>query len=255
MSYVDLHLHLLPGVDDGATDLDQSLSHARRMVRDGVTEATVTPHLGPIWPLEAADIAEHVDDLQWALDAEGIPLRLHAGAEVHARRAARLDDAELDLVAQGPPGARWILFEVPFAGIDEEFAAACAELRARGFGVVIAHPERAAGLLAGGLRLLRPALSAGAVLQVNVCSLLGRQGPEAQDAAERLLRRGLAYVLASDGHPAGRTHTLAAGLGAAMDAGLTWVQSQRLLRDNPRFLLRHGLPAGPAAAPAALERR
>ena len=254
MSYVDLHLHLLPGVDDGARDLAQSLEHAERMVRDGVREATVTPHVGPIWPLAVAAIAARTAQLQRAIDERGLDLTLHAGAEIHARHAGRLADAELDLVAQGPPGARWILFEVPFEGIDTAFAGACAELRARGFGVVIAHPERAAGLLDGGLRLLEPALGAGAALQVNVCSLLGRHGAEAQRAGEWLLRRGLARVLASDGHPAGRRQTLADGVTAATAAGLSAAQARRLVDANPRLLLRRGLPAG-ANRPLARRRR
>jgi protein-tyrosine phosphatase len=250
MSHVDLHLHLLPGVDDGAPHIEAALEHAERMVRDGVDEAVATPHVGPIWPVDVGELHDRTDAVRAALAAAGVPLRLHAGAELHHSVPANLTDAELDLVAQGPPGARWVLLEIPFGGIDTAFAATCAELRARGFGVLIAHPERARGFLTGGLRLLRPALQAGALLQVNACSLRGDHGEEARDAAERLLRRGLAYVVASDGHPGTRMHTLALGADEARRAGLTWVQARRLTHDNPRFLLRHGIPAGVPARPA-----
>src|SRR5206468_1900720 len=122
MSYVDLHLHLLPGVDDGARDERESLDHAARMVKAGVREALVTPHVGhPTYPLDVATIPAHTAALQAALDGAGIALCLHAGGEIHPDAAASLGAAELRVLAQGPPGARWVLAEVPFAGVDEAF--------------------------------------------------------------------------------------------------------------------------------------
>jgi protein-tyrosine phosphatase len=252
---VDLHLHLLPGLDDGAPDEATALAHARRMVADGIHAATVTPHVGsPFFDVDPLAVAEHTAALQAALDREGLALELHAGGEVHPAGAADLTATQLGAIAHGPTGARWVLAEVPFAGIDEPFLDGLRAIAGRGFGVVIAHPERAAGLLSdGGLERLRPALNAGAVLQVNACSLMGRQGPEAQDAAHRLVRCGLAYVIASDGHPGHRDHTLADGEAAARAAGASAVHAAQLTRANPSFLLRHGLPAGrPAQHPAAI---
>ena len=210
MYHVDLHLHLLPGVDDGPPDEAASLVHAERLAREGVREATVTPHVGhPDYPLDVVTIAERTRALQAAIDAEGIDLLLHPGGEIHPLGASALAPDDLDLIAHGPRGARWVLFEVPFAGIDAEWLAACRHIREAGFGLLIAHPERAGGFLTGGHELLRPELSAGALLQVNVCSLLGRHGPEAPEGAARLLRDGHAYVLASDGHgsPIARTRS------------------------------------------------
>jgi protein-tyrosine phosphatase len=247
MSHVDLHLHLLPGVDDGARTERESLEHAARMERDGVREAVCTPHIGhPAFPVAIGEIAARTAELQTALRRAGIGVRLHAGGEIHPDVAASLSAAELRLIAQGPPGSRWVLAEVPFTGIDEGFLEGCRSIRRQGFGIVIAHPERAAGLLDGGLTMLRDELRAGAVLQVNVCSLLGRNGDEARRAAERLIRARLAYVLASDGHPGTREDTLAAGVAAAQAAGASAVQAWQLTESNPRFLLRHGLPVGPA---------
>ena len=83
---------------------------------------------------------------------------------------------------------------------------------ARGFGLVIAHPERARGLFSdGGWQLLRGLVAEGALLQINVCSLLGNNGLEAQEAAVGLLRSGYAFTLASDAHPGTRDHTAALG--------------------------------------------
>jgi protein-tyrosine phosphatase len=247
----DLHLHLLPGIDDGSPDEATAVAHAARMTAAGVAEATVTPHVGsPYFGVDLHEIPERTAALQRALDAEGIDLRLHAGGEVHPDGAADLTAAELEVIAHGPPGARWVLAEVPFAGVDEAFVDGLAAIRGHGFGVVIAHPERAAGLLEGGLALLRPALRDGAVLQVNACSLLGRQGAEARDAARRLVRARLAYVIASDGHPGHRDHTLADGEAPAMAAGASRAQVLQLTQANPRFLLRHGLPHADEPVPA-----
>lgn len=244
MAYTDLHLHLLPGVDDGAPDVQTALDHARKLVADGIAEATVTPHIGnPMWDVDPLDVPRRTVALQDRLDVERIPLRLHAAGEIHARVAATLTRAELDAISVGPPDGRWVLVESPFAGIDEAFLDGCRAVRGHGYGVVIAHPERSLGFLGDGLARLGRELAAGAVLQVNTCSLLGHHGPEAQEGARRLVRSGLAYVIASDGHPGTRAHTVADGHAAAVAAGASPGRAKRLTRTNPRFLLRHGVVA------------
>jgi protein-tyrosine phosphatase len=252
MSYVDLHLHLLPGVDDGAQDEPDALAYARRLAQEGVREVAVSPHISPSWALEVASIPARVAALQGLIDAANLGVRLHAGGELHPTMAAGLSDAELDVIAHGPPGSRWVLLEAPFAGIGEHFVGVCDGLRARGYGLVIAHPERAGNLLDdGGLRLLRDQLTAGAVLQVNVCSLLGNHGLAVQETAVHLLRQGLAYAIASDAHPGTRDHTLRLGLELALRAGASSVQAWHLTQANPRFLLRMGIPQAPSPATAA----
>jgi protein-tyrosine phosphatase len=233
MDAVDLHLHLLPAIDDGAADLDAALAHARRMTAAGVTEATVTPHVAPVYDVDVFSIPHRTAALQSALFAAGVELRLHPGGEVHPDRALGLSDDELDVVAHGPSGARWVLLEAPFAGIGRAFLEVCEGLRARGLGALVAHPERSAH----GLELLGP----NAVLQVNVDSLLGHHGPRAQRTAATLVRSGRAYVLGSDGHPGTREQTLGDGVRAAVGLGVPAEQARRLVADNPRFLLKHGL--------------
>lgn len=245
MFHVDLHLHLLPGVDDGARDLSQSLEFSRRLVSDGVREVTATPHVGAGFGYDPLSIPARVAALQEAIDAEGIGLHVRAGGEIRPAGAARLSDAELAVIAHGPRGSRWVLCEVPFAGIDERFLGVCRDLRGRGYAVLIAHPERAAGLMDGGLRLLAPEIEAGALLQINVCSLLGNHGAVARDAAVALVREGRAFVLGSDAHPGSREHTLGLGFGLARRAGASSLQAWRLTQGNPRFLLEHGIPRCP----------
>ena len=207
MSYVDLHCHLLPGVDDGARSWEDSLAYAKRMRQEGVRDVLVTPHVNRIWALDPLSIPERVAELDDRLRRAGARLRLHAGAEVAHHRVADLATRELKALAVGPADAPWVLLEAPFEGVDDGFLRAACELRARRLGLVIAHPERSPDIATGGLERLRPLLAEGAVLQVNVCSLLGNHGLAAQEAAVRLLRSGLAYVLSSDAHPGTRDHT------------------------------------------------
>jgi protein-tyrosine phosphatase len=244
MSHVDLHLHLLPGIDDGPADEAGSLEHAERLVRGGVREVTATPHIGhPDYPIDLTSLAGRARELQAAVDAAGLDLRVRPGGELFSGAATGYSPAELDLIAQGPPGARWVLAEVPFAGIDDGFLAGVRHIREAGFGVLIAHPERAAGFLEDGQERLRPELTAGALLQVNLCSLLGRHGPEAREAGVRLVRDGRAYVVASDGHGTHRTHTLGDAPAALRFAGVSPLRAAQLTGANPRFLLRCGIPA------------
>jgi protein-tyrosine phosphatase len=248
LAYIDIHLHLLPGVDDGARSLDDALRHARRLATDGIHEVLVTPHVGHPWfDVDVQSLPERTSDLQRAIDREGIALQLHAGGELHPTRAAELPADDLELVAQGPPGSRWVLLEVPFAGLDERFLETAAAVQARGYGLVIAHPERAVGVLREGMILLCRLLESGVVLQVNVCSLLGLHGPEAREAGEYLLRTRVAYLIASDGHPGAREHTVRLGFDLARRAGVSALQARRLTQSNPRFLLEHGMPRLPLA--------
>ena len=246
MSYADLHCHLLPGVDDGAATLADALAHARRLDRAGVRDVACTPHVkADAFPgVDIHSLGERVRHLQHAIDAEGLDVRLHPGGEVAHPDALALAREELALVAQGPPLARWILLECPFAGLDEEFSAAAQRLARLGYGVVLAHPERSAGVLAGQRRERLDALvAAGAVLQVNVCSLRGNHGGRVKEAATALVRAGAAFCLASDAHPGKRDHTLQLGFRVLVRSGASPAQAWRLTRANPRFLLERGVPA------------
>jgi protein-tyrosine phosphatase len=242
VSYVDLHLHLLPGIDDGAKTMEETLRHARRLHAEGVRDVACTPHIKrahfPRVPLE--DLAPLREDVQDEIDRAGLSVRVHGGGELAHDDALALAPEQLELVAQGPPGARWLLLECPFAGLEDDFEAAAERLWDLGYGVLLAHPERAAG----GHERLPGLLERGALLQVNVSSLLGNHGLDAQEMAVDLVRNGRAYCLASDGHPGTREHTQQLGFHLLIRAGASSVQAYRLTQSNPRFLLLQGLSAG-----------
>jgi protein-tyrosine phosphatase len=235
-------------MDDGARTEDESLRYARRLAAEGVREIVATPHVHRNVALDVHEIGPRVQALQRAIDAERLGVRVHTGGEVHPNRVSALTEAELELVAQGPPGKRWVLLEAPFEGLDSSFSECARELRARGYGILIAHPERAHGVLDDDARRLMDEMGAGSLLQVNVCSLLGQHGLLIQETAVEVLRRGLAFVLASDAHPGTRGHTLRLGFELAVQAGGSSVQAWRLTQANPRTLLRSGITT-PAWAP------
>jgi protein-tyrosine phosphatase len=239
MSYTDLHLHLLPGIDDGARTTSDALRHAGRLAAEGVRDVACTPHVKrAMFPRVCLDeLAERRAALQAAIDGAGLGLRLHPGGELAHEDALALAPEELAQIAQGPRGARWLLLECPFEGFDAAFEAAAARLARLGYGLLLAHPERAGG----GHERLWPLLAAGARAQVNVCSLLGDNGPGAQELAALLVYGGHAHCLASDGHPGTREHTLRTGHDALVRAGANHMQARRLTESNPRALLREGL--------------
>jgi protein-tyrosine phosphatase len=239
----ELHCHLLPGVDDGARDLDDSLAMAEVAEADGTATIVVTPHVRSDFVTDTVLVAEAFAELAARVARAGIGIELHRGGELGHELVGRLTQLELETIAVGPPGRRWLLVEAPFEGLDEEFGLATAELRARGFGVVIAHPERAAGLLSTEARELGRELDAGSRLQVNHWSLVGAHGAEAEAAALELLARGLVDALASDAHPGWRRPTLSVGIAAAIAAGASPRAAAALVDERPAALVREGLPA------------
>ena len=247
MSYVDLHCHVLPGVDDGAATMEVTLAHARRLEAAGVRDVACTPHVKrDEFPRVDIHRLERLrDEAQRLIDGRGIDVRLHGGGELAHDDALLLAPDELELIAQGPRGARWLLLECPFEGVGDDFIAAADRLWGLGYDLLLAHPERAAPVPGGESRVLR-LVDRGALLQVNATSLLGRHGPRARAVAERLLGDGMVWCLASDGHPGTRDDTLDRGYEALVRGGASERLAALLTRDNPRLLLEQG------AAPLSL---
>ncbi|HWF56681.1 MAG TPA: CpsB/CapC family capsule biosynthesis tyrosine phosphatase [Solirubrobacteraceae bacterium] len=199
MGFAELHFHLLPGVDDGPRTLAESLALAAAAVADGTELVVTTPHIRRGMLEEPREVAERVAELTGQLRREGIPLAVRAGGELSFEMVAKLSDAQLNAIAHGPPIGRWVLLESPFTGRDESFTLAADELRARGFAVVLAHPERTTPD-AVSMTGLRHELRAGSALQLNAWSVTGRYGEDVRDRALALLRSSATAAIASDAH-------------------------------------------------------
>ena len=250
MNRNDLHMHVLPGVDDGPADLNEALSLASDAVADGTRAAVATPHIRPGYVTDVSELPVRVAELQLALTRERIPLELRVGGELSHGMVERLSQDALETIAQGAPGARWILLEAPFFGFGPAFHDAAGELRERGFGVVIAHPERSARL-GEDLASLRHEILYGSALQVNVWSIAGRHGEESRDIALRLVHEGLASVLASDAHADWRRPLLSRAIADLEHAGVDKMTARALAVTGPRRLLEAGLRSRRVAVPAA----
>ena len=238
MGFTDLHCHLLPGVDDGPATMEESLDYAMTAVAAGTMRIVATPHVERV---DVHELPDRVHELRAALSDERVPLAVECGGELKPRSVFSLDQEELEVIAHGPPGRRWLLYEVPFRGVDELFLEGARELTQRGFALVCAHPERSQGLLSGGLSALAPVLEAGAVVAANVAPLAGDEGPERHAAALHVLRRGLASVLATDAHPPRRPFTLADGEYAVEAATGRHDLAELLTAIAPARLLDHGV--------------
>lgn len=236
----EIHFHILPGVDDGPATMEDSLELARLAVRDGTRTVVATPHVRGDFFTDVHELPHRVRELNARLRLEGIPLVVLQGGEVGPDMVGSLGDRGLEQVAVGPPGARWILLEPPFTSLAGALDAA-AELRARGYTVVLAHPERSAGVLTSGCRLLREELAAGSLTQISVSSLMGHHGSESQVAARHMIEMRLAHFLASDAHSAARPPALGAGVDALLAHGRTFADARRLVDTGPRDLVAYGV--------------
>ncbi len=242
MGAADLHFHLLPGVDDGPGGLDESVALARAAVADGTSTVVATPHVRSDFFTDVASLPARVAEVRRALANGGIALEVLCGGELGHEMVGRLSQAELDTIAQGPPGARWVLVEAPFEGVDESFHSATAELRDRGFGVVVAHPERSADAALDGSAGLRRELRMGALAQINALSLDGRHGADAEEAGLALVAEGLAGIIGSDAHGPTRPPALRTAAKVLRDIGTPPALARVLTGSAPRALLARGLP-------------
>jgi protein-tyrosine phosphatase len=237
----ELHFHLLPEVDDGPVDLDDAVELARLAVADGTSVVTVTPHVRDLLALGIlAEVPARVREVQNALNDAGVPLEVQTGAELAHDDVPALSDRALDSIAHGPAGRRWVLIEAPLFGDAPGFLDATAELRARGFGTLIGHPERCDELMRMDGAVDRE-IAAGGLLQVNASSLTGRHGADAQRWGIELLRSGQADVIASDAHRATRPPQLSAALDVLARAGMERGELEPLVSATPRALLQHGI--------------
>lgn len=231
---IDLHSHLLPGIDDGAPDLATALALAKIAVKDGITHMVCTPHIHPgRYDNTPETIAQALAELQQGLIEQQINLVINAAAEV------RFGMELMVAVKQNaiPFLGEWqtqpvLLLEFPHGEIPFAAERLTAWLLQQGIKPMIAHPERNKGLLRAPEKL-KPFLEQGCLLQVTAGAVAGRFGEAAQELARKLLKEGMVTVLASDAHNIEyRPPILSEGRDAAA-ALIGEPAAQRLVLDNP----------------------
>jgi protein-tyrosine phosphatase len=205
-SFVDIHCHLLPGIDDGAQSLDESLAMARLAAEQGTRTIIATPHqLGSFGHNQGDDIRQRVVELQRQLDAAEIAIQVLPGADVRIEPGMVTDIARGEVLTLGDHGLH-VLLELPHE-LYLPLETVLEELARHGMVGVLSHPERNQGILRRPSVL--PALvDAGCLLQITAGSLCGTFGPECQKLCEWLLVEGLVHFVATDAHGSRRRRPL-----------------------------------------------
>jgi protein-tyrosine phosphatase len=223
---IDLHTHILPGIDDGPLTLRDALDMARAAADEGVTVLAATPHVREDYPTTADTMQSRLAEVRDAIAAEGLPLDVLPGGELDLDRVDRLDSDELTRFGLGG-NPNVLLLEFPYRGWPGRLLAIVLELRERGVTAVIAHPERSAEVQANP-ELLSPLVAAGAMIQVTAASLDGRLGRRSRATGLALVRDGLAHLIASDAHTAAvRAIGMRAAAGAVGDPGVArWLTEE-----------------------------
>jgi protein-tyrosine phosphatase len=196
--FVDIHCHLAPGLDDGATSVEHALAMAKIAVADGIETIVATPHqLGSHAKNSGQIIRMAIGQLQQWLDRQGVRLNVLSGGDVRI---------EPDLVRKIRSGEvltladrrRHVLLELPhdvYVPLDRLLA----DLASAGVVGILSHPERNLGIL-NHPGLVRPLVERGCLMQVTAGSLTGAFGPQIQELAESLVEQGLIHFVATDAH-------------------------------------------------------
>jgi protein-tyrosine phosphatase len=243
---IDLHCHVLPGIDDGPETIEDSLALARAAAAAGTRTIVATPHVSWRYPNESATIARLARELNERLSSEGIELEILTGAEIAMTRCSEIEaDELLRLTLAGGP---WVLLEPPFSPMATGLDGVVAQLLSSGHRVLLAHPERCPAFHREP-EALEALVRGGALSSITAGSLVGRFGGQVRRFARRLMADGLVHNVASDAHdalkrpPGVQAELLQAGLGEL---------SEWLTLDVPRAILSGGeIPARPEnVAPA-----
>ena len=237
---IDLHCHLLPGVDDGAPDLATSLAMARIAADDGIEVVACTPHIYPgMYENTGPAIRQAVAELQTRLDEAGVALRVTFGADTHIA-----PDLVAGLRGGRVPslhGSRYFLLEPPHHVAPPRLAETVFDLLAAGYVPVVTHPERLSWI-EDRYEVFVELARKGAWMQVTAGSLTGRFGSAARYWGERLLDEGWVHILATDSHGVDRRPPLLAEGQRAAERWVGAAEAVHLVQTRPQGILNNYEP-------------
>ena len=230
--WVDVHCHILPGIDDGASSFEEALKMAEIAAADGIREIIATPHVTDnSRPPE--ELNRHVDALNELLVSEGIPVGIYTGAEVAVSLEPTL--FRRFTLNQG----NFVLIELPHNYLPSLTPNLLSYVASDGLVPIIAHPERNLGIIRNPDAFIQ-ILSPHVCVQITAGSLTGDFGVDAKLCAELLLDAGRVDIIASDAHSAGDRPPVLSG---AFDIAAKQVGEKtalRMVRENPAAVLRGG---------------
>jgi protein-tyrosine phosphatase len=197
---IDLHCHVLPGIDDGPKTIEESLALGRAAVAAGARTIVATPHVSRTYRNDAATIAGLTETVGRRFAGEGLPLDLRRGAEIAMTIAGDLAPEELAELTLG--GGPWLLIECPFTPLASGLDLLLLGLQSRGHRIVLAHPERSP-VFQRDPKLLGAYVRSGMLVSITAGSLVGRFGGEVRRFALRLAAEELIHNVVSDAHDLG----------------------------------------------------
>ena len=241
---IDIHSHILWGIDDGSRSLEMSVAMLQMAADGGTTDIVATPHADTDYQFQPGLIAERRAELQGLL---GDTIRIHTGCDFHLKYD-NIQDALADPRKYSVNGLGWVLVEFSdmmiFPNTEEIFA----QMRNAGMGVIVTHPERN-WLLRKDIDKLLRWVEGGAYLQVTGGSLLGVFGADARKFSEELMERGMVHFLASDAHDLDRRSTRLDHVRAHVAERYGEDYAEALLKTHPQAVIE-----GRALHPGTLER-
>ena len=231
---IDLHCHILPGIDDGAQNLDEALDLAHAAVANGIKYCVLTPHMHEgRYHNDRSSLQPRLEQFRETLVATGIKLEVGLAAEVRIgfEILSWLQADNIPFLGQHN-GRNVLLLELPHDQIPVGADKLTAKLIADGIQPLIAHPERNKHVIRN-LDAIRPFVDMGCLLQVTAGSVIGAFGPPAQQRSHELLDRGWVHILATDAHNINwRPPNLAQGRAAAAQI-VGEEESWALVRERP----------------------
>ncbi|MEA4924841.1 MAG: CpsB/CapC family capsule biosynthesis tyrosine phosphatase [Syntrophomonadaceae bacterium] len=252
---IDLHTHILPGVDDGAQTVEESLAMAAIAIKDGITMVAATPHvIRGVFDNGKQDILAKVDQLNQCLASEGMSLTVMPGAEYRLEPDLPQRLADNELLTINNSGC-YLMVELPADLIPENTERVLYEIQLQGVTPIIAHPERN-HVFNRHPEILQSYVERGILAQVTSTSITGLFGRSIQKAALNILAAGACQIIASDGHSASKRAPLLAQ--ACREIGYRWgtQYAQTMVNVNPdRIINGLPIPANPPPAKQAFWKR
>ena len=194
---IDLHCHILPGLDDGPVNFDFSVAMARAAAENGIQVMVATPHIRSDYDVDLAQLGALVERLNQAVEDDGTQLLVLTGGEVSLQKATELDDDELRTVCLG--SSDYVLLESPYKQIDIDIEGIVREVQGRGYKPLLAHPERCPIFQHDPDRLQR-LVNMGVLCSITASSLAGGFGSTVRRFTLELVHDGLVHDVASDAH-------------------------------------------------------
>lgn len=233
---IDLHCHILPGLDDGPSSIEEALEMCRIAFEDGIRTIVATPHmLNGMFPVEREAIFEAFLRLFETLTQKSIPIRILPGADVHLDQAVPgcLERGELVTVANL---GRHLLLELPQDIVPEGLEELLFQVQLKGVTPIITHPERNVEVQQ------RPAIlddlvRAGSLTQITAGSLTGDFGSRAQRCALQLLKSGTAHLVSTDAHDTGRRAPRLSAARKVVAEEVEREEAERIFQERPARIL------------------